>query len=255
VADKSGTNGFSWSTDLNLFHNKEEIVELYGGKKDDVGNSWFIGQPIRVIYDYEKIGIWQISDKSIATTFSQKPGQIRVKDQNNDGKINADDRVILGNDVPSVTGGLTNRFSFKGFDLSIFLFARFGSMITSAFHDNAWMQLQGRYNNLKVDYWTATNPTNKYPQPDENSENPIYKSTLRYFDGSFVKVRNINLGYNFPASAVEKLRFKSLRVYITAQQPLIFASYRQKEKGIDPEYPRANTPATTMFSFGVNAKF
>jgi len=255
IENDRSNNGFSWSTDLNFAHNTEEIVELYGGKKDDIGNRWFIGQPITVIYDYEKSGIWQTGDKDMATTYSQKPGQIRIKDQNNDGKINADDRVILGNDVPKLSGGLTNRFAYKGFDLAVFVFARFGSMITSAFHDNAWMQLQGRYNNLKVDYWTETNPTNAYPRPDENSERPIYNTTLRYFDGSFVKIRNINLGYNVPESAVKTLRFQSLRLYLSAQQPLIFAPYRQKENGIDPEYTSVNTPATTMYSLGINVKF
>ncbi|MBA4141050.1 MAG: TonB-dependent receptor, partial [Segetibacter sp.] len=248
-------NGFTWSTDLNLAHNKEEIVELYGGRKDDVGNSWFIGQPIRVIYDYEKIGIWQLGDKDMAATYSQKPGQIRIKDQNNDGKINAADRVILGSDLPKLSGGLTNRFTYKGFDLAVFVFARFGSTINSGFHDGGWTALQGRYNNLKVDYWTESNPTNRYPRPDENSERPIYSSTVRYFDGTFVKIRNINLGYNLPNAAVQKMRFQSLRLYLSAQQPLIFAPYRRKEKGIDPEYTSANTPATTMYSFGINAKF
>ena len=117
------------------------------------------------------------------------------------------------------------------------------------------MQLQGRYNNLKVDYWTETNPTNNYPRPDENSERPIYNSTLQYFDGSFIKIRNINIGYNLPERFVNKIGIKGLRFYASAQQPLIFAPYRQKEKGIDPEYPTANTPATSMFSFGFNAKF
>ncbi|MEJ7769869.1 MAG: SusC/RagA family TonB-linked outer membrane protein, partial [Chitinophagaceae bacterium] len=255
IENRDAKNGFTWSTDLNFAHNKEEIVDLYGGKRSDIGNLWFIGQPIRVIYDYEKIGIWQTGDKDMAATFSQKPGQIRIKDRNNDGKINADDRVILGNDVPKLSGGFTNRFAFKGFDLAVFIFARFGSKITSGFHDGAWMQLQGRYNNLKVDYWSEKNPTNRYPRPDENSERPIYSSTLRYFDGSFVKIRNINLGYNIPEAAVKRIRFQSLRVYASAQQPLIFASYRQKEKGIDPEYTTVNTPATSMYSLGVNAKF
>ena len=254
IYDNQNRNGFTWSTDLNFAHNKEEIVELYGGKKDDVGNRWFIGHPISVIYDYEKAGIWQTADKDMATSYSQKPGQIRIRDQNSDGKINADDNVILGSNVPKLSGGITNRFTYKGFDLAVFIFARFGSMITSGFHDNAWMQLQGRYNNLKVDYWTETNPTNAYPRPDENSERPIYSSTLRYFGGSFVKIRNINVGYTF-GDWVQKAHFKSARVYLSIQQPFIFASYRQKEKGIDPEYPTVNTPATYMISFGINTRF
>lgn len=255
IENRNSKDAFTWSTDLNFAHNKEEIVELYGGKKDDVGNTWFIGQPINVIYDYQKIGIWQTADKDLATSYSQKPGQIRIKDQNNDGKINADDRIILGSNVPKLSGGLTNRFAYKGFDLSVFIFARFGSKITSGFHDGGWMQLQGRYNNLKVDYWTESNPTNAYPRPDENSERPIYNTTLRYFDGSFVKIRSINFGYTFQEAVAKKMRMKSTRLYISMLQPAIFAKYRQQEKGIDPEYPTVNTPATSMISFGINTKF
>jgi len=255
IENSKRKNGFTWSTDLNFFQNKEEIVELYGGKVDDIGNRWFIGQPISVIYDYEKIGIWQTSDKDLAAAYSRKPGQIKLKDQNSDGKFNAADRVILGSAVPKFTGGITNRFAYKGFDLAIFAFARFGSKITSAIHEGDRMHLQGRYNLLKIDYWTPSNPTNKYPRPDENSEGPVDGSTLRYFDGSFVKIRNINLGYSFPDQIAQTIKLKGLRLYVSAQQPFIFASYRQKEKGIDPEYPAADTPATAMYSFGINAKF
>lgn len=248
-------NGFTWTTDLNFFQNKEEIVELYAGKVDDVGNEWFIGEPINVVYDDEKIGIWQTRDQDLAASYGYKPGEIRVKDQNNDGRINGDDRVILGAEAPKFTGGITNRFTYKGFDLAIFAFARFGYKITSLIHEGNTMHLQGRYNNLDIDYWTPTNPTNAYPRPNENSEGAVLGSTLRYFDGSFVKIRNINLGYTFPDQMVQKLKLKTLRLYLSAQQPFIFAPYRQKEKGIDPEYPKADTPATSMFSFGINVKF
>ncbi len=250
-------NGFKWTTDFNVFANKEEIVELYNGKKDDIGNAWFIGQPLTVYYDYQKIGIWQTADKTLAATFFQKPGEIRVKDQNGDGKITSDDRIILGTDVPKWSGGITNRFEYKGFDLSVFIYARIGSMIRSRFHDNN-NQLFGRYNNLNINYWTPNNPTNDFPRPNQNQEFPIYGSTLSYFDGSFVKVRNVSLGYNFNKEIAEKMKMKSLRVYLNVQQPFIFATYRSKYKGIDPEGNRelnGDTPATSLFTFGINAKF
>ena len=117
-------------------------------------------------------------------------GQIKVADSNGDGKITADDRVLLGSDVPSWTGGITNRFSYKGFDLSFFVFARVGQLIRSRFHDNV-NQLAGRYNNLALNYWTPNNPTNEFPQPVVTQEFPKYGSTLTYFEGSFFKIRNI----------------------------------------------------------------
>ncbi len=251
------SNGFNWTTDFNVFANKEQIVELYNGKNDDVGNGWFIGRPLTVYYDYEKIGIWQTNDKDLAGTFFQKPGEIRVKDQNGDGKITSDDRIILGSDVPKWAGGITNRFAYKGFDFSVFIYARIGAMIRSRFHDNN-NTLFGRYNNLDINYWTPNNPTNDFPRPNQNQEFPIYGSTLSYFDGSFVKVRNISLGYNFSKEVASKMKMQSLRLYANVAQPFIFATYRSKYKGIDPEGNRElnpDTPATSLFTFGLNARF
>jgi hypothetical protein len=257
-------NGFRWTTDLNLYANKEEIVSLYGGKTDDPGNRWFIGKPLTVFWDLEKIGIWQLGEEDQAKVYSDEIGQIRVKDQNEDGRINDQDRVILGSDVPKWSGGITNRFEFKGFDLSFFVFTRQGYMIRSLFHDN-YNLLFGRYNNLDVDYWTPDNPTNAYPRPIFNQERPKYNTTMSYFDGSFVKVRNITLGYNFPTALAEKMKMQSLRLYVSAQNPFMFTNY---VKGIDPERVRtpengqertaevgADTPSTRILLMGLNVKF
>jgi TonB-linked SusC/RagA family outer membrane protein len=260
-------NGFRWTTDVNFFSNKEEIVELYGGKEDDIGNNWFIGKPLTVFYDFEKAGIWQSNEEDAAKSFARKPGEIKIKDQNSDGVINSNDRIILGSDIPDWSGGMTNRFEFKGFDLSVFIFTRQGGMIRSLLHDGN-NTLFGRYNNLNVDYWTPNNPTNAYPRPNQNQERPVYASSMTYFDGSFLKVRNINFGYNFSSAFSEKLKIKSLRIYASAQNPFIFASYRSKHKGVDPEMSQApqnnrertaeigaDTPSSRLILFGINAKF
>ncbi|MHA8060846.1 SusC/RagA family TonB-linked outer membrane protein [Aquirufa beregesia] len=259
--------GFNWTTDLIFNRNRESIVELANGKVDDIGAGRFIGQPLSVFFDYKKIGIWQTSEKDEAAKYGDKVGQIKVQDFNNDGKINADDRQILGSAVPSFTAGLTNRFSYKGFDLSFFVFARVGQMIRSRFHDNV-NQLAGRYNNLSLNFWTPNNPTNEFPQPVVTQEFPKYGSSLTYFEGSFFKIRNINIGYNIPDAVAKKWKMESIRVYASIQQPLILAEYRQKYKGIDPETyvdgeqgvggGEVNTsvsPATSVLTFGVNLKF
>src|SRR5690606_18486989 len=100
-------------------------------------------------------------------------GGIKVQDVNNNGTIDPDDRQILGSDVPDLMGGMTNRLSYKGFDLSAVLFARFGSTISSPFH-GAFRFLSGRVNQYNIDYWTPTNPTNEYPRPNSNQETPRY---------------------------------------------------------------------------------
>ncbi|GAB3540449.1 TonB-dependent receptor [Pontibacter brevis] len=258
---------FTWSSDFVFNRNREAIIELANGKVDDVASGRFIGQPLSVFYDYKKIGIWQADQADQALIYQDKVGQVRVEDINNDGKINADDRQILGSAVPDFAGGITNRFSYKNFDLSFFVFGRYGQMIRSRFHDDVNL-LAGRYNNLAVDYWTPNNPTNNFPQPVVTQEFPKYASSLTYFDGSFLKVRNINFGYNVPASFASKLKMESLRVYTSVQQPFIFASYRSKYQGIDPEtYVDGDqgvgggeinsnvTPATKVVTFGINARF
>lgn len=140
-------------------------------------------------------------------------------------------------------------------------------MIQSRFHDQNNL-LFGRYNNLNVDYWTPDNPTNDFPRPNQNQEFPRNNSSMTYFDGSFIKIRNINLGYQVPTTFAKQMRMESLRVYVSVQQPFIFAEYRSRYKGIDPETQidpeqgigggevSANvSPAVRTITFGINAKF
>ena len=259
--------GFQWTSDFIFNRNREEIISLANGKVDDVGAGRFIGRPLSVFFDYKKIGIWQPWEADAARAYGDKVGQIKIEDFNKDGKINADDRQILGSAVPSFTAGLTNRFSYKGFDLSFFVFARVGQLIRSRFHDNV-NQLAGRYNNLNLNYWTPDNLTNEFPQPVVTQEFPKNGSALTYFEGSFFKIRNINIGYNLPDNVAKKLKMQSVRIFASIQQPLILAEYRQKYKGIDPETfvdgeqgvggGEVNTsvsPATSVTTFGFNLKF
>jgi len=256
---------FTWTTDLIFTKNTEEIISLPNG--DDISAGRFIGQPLTIFYDLKKIGIWQTSELDQAKAFGSVPGEIKIEDFNGDGKINADDRQFLGSAVADFAMGMTNRFSYKGFDFSFFLYGRFGSMLRSQFHTSN-NSLAGRYNNLDIDYWTPNNPTNSYPRPNVNQESAKYASSMEYFDGTFIKVRNINLGYNFTPEAAKKIGMTSLRIYTSIQQPFIFANYRSEHKGIDPEVfidgeqgvgggtVNANvSPAVTSFTFGINAKF
>lgn len=251
--------GFKWSTDFVFYKNKEAILSLYNGKVDDTGNKWFIGHPLNSFYDYKKLGIWQLGEEDAAKAQGFTVGQVKLQDTDKDGKITANDRVILGSDIPSFQGGITNRFNYKGFDLSFFIFARVGQKILSKFHQDN-LTLQGRYNQIKVDYWTPNNPTNEFPRPNFNQEFPVYNTSFIYFDGSFVKVRNINFGYTFSPKIVQKLGLESLRLYSSIQQPFIFSKYRSKYNGIDPESSDGNvnsdvTPATRVMTFGLNIKF
>ncbi len=252
-------SGFKWSTDFQFTKNQESIISLYNGAIDDVGNKWFIGKPLTAQFDYKKAGIWQTSEADLAKSYGFVPGQIKVQDTNGDGKITPADRVYLGSEIPSWTGGMTNRFSFKGFDLSVFVYARVGSIIQSGFHQNN-NALAGRYEQIKVNYWTPNNPTNDFPRPNSSQEFPVYNTAIIYFDGTFVKVRNINFGYTFPQTIAQKLHLQSLRLFSSIQQPFIFSSYRSKYNGVDPETANGTVsnsvvPATRVTTFGLNVKF
>ena len=251
--------GFKWTTDFTFTKNTEAIISLYNGAKDDLGNKWFIGQPLSAYFDYKKLGIWQSNEADVAKSFGSRVGQIKIQDTNGDGKINADDRVLLGSDIPDFSAGITNRFTYKGFDLSFFFFGRFGQTIVSGFHQNN-NALAGRYQQIKVDYWTPNNPTNEFPQPNKDQEFPVNNTAIIYYDGSFIKLRNINFGYTFTPTFAKKLGMESLRLFSSIQQPFIWSSYRSKYNGVDPETSGTTvssdvTPATRIVTLGLNVKF
>lgn len=264
-------NGFQWSMDFNISTYNEKITELAlkdanGNPIDDIGNRWFIGQPIRVFFDYQKIGIYQTNEVDLASSAENKvPGEIKLGDQNGDGIITAEDRVILGTDVPDFLGGITNRFSYKGFDLSFFFFFRQGGMIGSSYHTSgSFNGLFGRYNNLDIDYWTPNNPTNEAPRPNENQEFPRNGSTMGYFDGSFIKLRNASFSYTLPSAVAAKMKMSRLKLYVSGQNLFVSSPY----KTADPEVDVTNTaslpyagsgdsiiPSTKLILFGINAQF
>lgn len=272
----NSNSGFKWSTDFQFTKNNEAIVELYNGKVDDLGNRWFIGQPLNTFFDYKKLGIWQLNEAEMAKKFypgdgnnasGAGVGQIKIQDTDGNGVINGNDRVKLGSDVPDFSAGMTNRFAYKNFDLSFFLFGRFGNMIVSGFHQNN-NALAGRYQQIKVDYWTPNNPNAEFPRPFSTQEFPQYNTTLIYFDGSFIKLRNVNFGYTFDKSLTNKMKLESLRLFVSIQQPKIWSEFRTKYNGVDPEATISSdtnnpitsvnngvTPATRVFTAGLNVRF
>ena len=243
----ANAGGFEWSTDWNFTMNREKVLDLNlynadGSVRDDIGNQRFIGQPLYVIYDYRKLGIWQTSEIEEARKYGSKPGQIKVEDVNKDNRIDANDRVVVGSRQPKFEAGLTNRFRFKGFDMSIVALTRVGATVVDpySFGPSYYATNTGRRNQLNFDYWTPTNPTNEYPRPDQSTrpnEWPTYGSTLGYHSGTFIKIRSIDLGYTIPATWAKSAFMSSARIYVQVQNPLIWAkdAYFQRNKAIDPD--------------------
>lgn len=249
---RENRGNFTWMTDFNIATNKEEILELSQGKVDDVGNLRFIGRPISVYYDYNKIGIWQLGEEEEAAKFNSSVGQVRVLDRNGNGAVDQDDRMYLGTSVPKWTGGMNNRFQYRGFELSIFVQGRWGNKFRSEPHQGNTFALQGRYNNLDVDYWTESNPTNAYPRPNFNQARQ-YASTLNLFDASFLRVRNIYLGYDFAPGIARRIAARALNVYASVQDPFIVSPYVQQHNGTDPEI--SGSPSLVTYTLGIRANF
>ena len=130
------TKSFSWETTVTFARNWNKITELLGGG-DIRNNSWFIGKPLQVHYNYEMIGVWQLGEEKEAQKYGAIPGDIKVKDQNNDGSIGELDKVILGQKDPKIIASLLNSFRFGAFDASINLNMNFGSLI----HPNTYASL------------------------------------------------------------------------------------------------------------------
>jgi TonB-linked SusC/RagA family outer membrane protein len=235
--------GFTWNTDFNIFFSREKIVQLTDPNlKVDISNGWFVGEPISVIFDYKKLGIWQTSEAAQATVYGVKPGDIKLEDVNKDNVINAADRQILGNFQPDFVAGMTNHFKYKNFDLNIVMFGRLGQKVVATYLSADGgaagypFFMNSRVQQLKVDYWTPTNPTNAFPQPDAGRDALMYTSTLSYQNGSFIKIRTIDLGYNFSSRLLNKAGIQSLRAYVSAQNPFILWSPMVRDNlGIDPE--------------------
>jgi hypothetical protein len=180
---------------------------------------------------------------------------------------------------PKFEGGFNTRVAYKNFDLAIVgAFKNGGILISTLYGSSGYFNMEsGRRENVKIDYWTPTNTDAKYPNPagPVNSNNPKYGSTLGYFDASYLKIRTITLGYNFKQSWLKRSRIDRMRVYVSAQNPLVLFSPYHKESGMDPEtnsygnqyqavttsYPQrllvvgSNTPSTHNYLVGFNLSF
>ncbi|MBW6500507.1 MAG: SusC/RagA family TonB-linked outer membrane protein [Bacteroidales bacterium] len=277
-------NGWTWDAGINLYTNKNKLVALASGQTRDEGNGWFVGHNINAIYDYERIGLWQEGDPYLSILEpGGNVGMIKVKytgDFTTEGAptraISGDDRQIIDVD-PDFLGGFNTRVAYKGFDLSLIGSFQSGGILVSTLNGpSSYLNLMtGRRGQIKVDYWTPQNTGAKYPAPSGvlSADNPKYLSTMSYFDGSYLKIRNISLGYDFNQNLIKTPDVK-MRLYFTVQNPFVMFSEFNKEMGMDPETNSLgnqnvatggynsriltvgfNSPSTRNYIIGVNLTF
>jgi len=261
--------GFKWTTNANVSFNKNKIIELTNGVSQYFvgGESEVIvkvGEPLGSMYGVLFDGIYQTADEIKAAgakaLSGSLPGAPRYKDVNGNGSYNAStDRTIIGNGLPKAIFGLTNNFAYKNFDLSIFLQGVYGNDIfNTTFRqilggDPGGGLLKEYYNNA----WSPNNPSNRYVAMRQWT---IPVSDYWVEDGSFLRVKNISLSYQFP---LKTKWMKRARIYVSGQNLLTFTSYR----GYDPEvnsdfnsntlygFDRFAYPASRTVTLGANITF
>lgn len=257
---------FTWSTAFTATWQNEKIESLPSG--DLVNENLFIGQPIKSFYDYKYAGIWGTdATQEELDTYGVKPGWVKIETVpvvNEDGTTDEgkhkysdkQDRQIVGHANPNWILGLNNTFTYKNFDLTIYMMARLGQTLSSKLLGYYTAKSNITENQISgVDYWTEDNQGAYYPAPGVGDEQTIGMSALRIFDGSFFKIKNITLGYTLPKTWTKRALIEKCRIYFTAYNPWIICGESQL-KGTDPEMAGADAfPTYKQYVFGINITF
>ncbi|WP_442795166.1 SusC/RagA family TonB-linked outer membrane protein [Pelobium manganitolerans] len=270
------TKNFSWSSNLNISFNRSKVLELTQNQESMTSaigwdNSFTetplyltkLNSPISQFYGYVFDGIYQLDEFDVApngsyslkgnivdngnTRGSIQPGDVKYKDLNGDGTVNAKDQTVIGRGEPLHIGGFTNNFSYKNFDLNIFFQWSYGNDIYNAnrmmFEGNALNKVNLNQFASYADRWTPTNPSNTIPRV--RGEGPRVYSSRVIEDGSYLRLKTVSLAYNFGDDILKKLKIKSLKVFASGQNLLTFTNY----SGMDPEVSVRNSALTPGFDY------
>ena len=253
---------FDWQVNLNWSKYKSKITALLPGR-DSLSPTLKVGEaPNSLIVDYVYDGLYQQGD-DFKLNPSGHPGDIRVKDINNDGVINPYDRTIVGRTTPKGWGGVWNYFRYKRVSMTVFATYMYGhDVYDKAYTD--YLYMGGGHNVVLkkgLNYWTPTNTNTDVPRPNAFGSSlrmlPQGSSSYATEKGDFIRIRDITMSYDFSPDLLSRIKVRSLRAYVQVMEPFLFTKYR----GIDPEingnmdlsqraadiYPRYRT-----FLLGVN---
>lgn len=270
------TKDFSWNTSFNISFNRNNISKLndrqiamtnsvYWDNKYRIMPAYIspIGQPAGMMYGFLYEGTYKnddfiITENSsgqkeytpkpgvVAYSTTSKPGDARYKDVNNDGVINDLDKTIIGQGHPKAIGGLGNDITYKNFDLNFFFQFNIGNDILNA-NRMVFENAHGRrHTNMFASYadrWSESNPTSDIPRAQAAGSDQY--SSFYIEDGSFLRLKNVSVGYNLPLSVTSKLNIVSARVSLSAENLFVITNY----SGNDPEVSTRNTVLTPSFDW------
>ena len=255
---------FTHTFSVNLADNLNELISLTSGakeiseRKEEFELLRRVGQPITVYYGYKTNGFYQtLDDINKAPKFAGSTvtaGDLKFVDKDGNGIIDDKDKFILGNPFPRYTFGFTYNVTYKGFDAGFLVqgVGKRSAMIRGEQVEPFHFGYGGTMYEHQTDYWTATNPNAKYPRLAEagspsNSNNYRTGSDIYLFDASYIRVKNVQVGYTLPEAITKKAKIQSLRLYFTAQNILTIS----KLNFIDPEITEFNN--NTNFNTGANS--
>lgn len=256
----------NWETTFTFTKNVNKLESIYNQDQvSDIGNKLILGSELNPNYNYVYDGVWQESEAAQAASYGMAPGQARPKDLNNDGKFNQDDRTVIGNANPDWQGSLYSKLTVGNFDFNFSVLTSQGQTVLSTFHQNfADVSDRGRQK-LAMDYFIPTNGTgiaananNEHPRPGPvaTGAGAYWTSLFGYYrDVSYVKIKNISLGYTLDSELLKRLKISNLRIYVNVLDPFVFTDF----DGYDPEWAGAafgvNRPASVTTQLGLSVKF
>lgn len=276
---------FKWVTDFNIAFNQNKVLALSDNQESIVNvisynNAYItkVGHPMGMMYGYIYEGTYKYEDFNVIDgkyvlksdvpengtgRSGIQPGDAKFRDINGDGTVNSDDCTIIGRGQPIHTGGFNNSFEFYGVDINIFFQWSYGNDILNAARTQF---MRGKsevgYNRWRdyCDRWTPENPTSDIPRVGGWGGSQY--STFEIEDGSFLRLKNVSVGYTLPAKWTKKIHVQKLRVYFSGQNLVTWSRY----SGYDPEVSTKNTaltpgydwssyPRSRVYNFGINIVF
>lgn len=263
-------NDFRFSISPNFTWVKNAVEKLSNGATEEINNNRIVGEPLGIIYGYETEGLFvdqneiDNAPEQLVGKSNLKPGYVRYKDLNGDGHVDANnDRKVLGSTTPKYYYGMTITANYKGFDFSMLMQGLgghkrlIGSYMAYAFYNGGQIQRWQADN-----CWTEENPNKwaEYPRIETLNMNNTNLQVSDYWvrNASFLRMKNLQVGYTLPKNVVNKIGIENLRVFISGQNLLTFNSFY---KGWDPENEIGTGdapsyyPINRIYSFGLNVKF
>lgn len=265
-------NGLNWQSGFRFWLNRNKLVTLTGldadgdGVEDnDIGSNWFIGESLYSIYNYTTDGIVQKEDTEYLATYGGKPGDVKFVDINGkdadgkltgmpDGKINADDRSIIGNSSPNFRMNISNTLNYKNLELYFDI-----NIVAGGGKENYYMGSNERAylglipdvgNWLNLDYWKEDRPSNTIPRPNYTNS----RGYGFYQSRAFARLQNVTLSYNFNKKVTEKLNIQNMKVFVSGKNLVTLTDW----VGLDPENAGqigSSSPVIRTYTMGVNLSF